>query len=411
MFCGFRPLKRRDFASQNHPQFHKERKLSLLRERAFAYTKAVVIKMKKEKSKARLKRVSEKKPRRMSLTLLFSLVVFIILLVAIGLAVLAVHILMWTGVIRSVDDDIDITYIALIMFAVSIFIGSVIVFFSSRIPLKPINNMINKMNSLAAGDFKARLEFGGALGYHPAIREITDSFNKMAAELQNTEMLRSDFVNNFSHEFKTPIVSIAGIAKLLKRGNISEEEKAKYLDAIEEESMRLSYMATNVLNLTKVENQTILTDLSSFNLSEQIRSAVLLLESKWSRKQIDLQLDFEEYTIEANEELLKQVWINLFDNAVKFAPVGGMVTLEISERADGYSVLVSNTESEIPKDKMDKIFNKFYQCDESHASEGNGIGLAIVKRIVDLHGGKINVTSEGGVTAFSVELPKAQSVA
>ena len=367
--------------------------------------------MKKEKSKARLKRVSEKKPRRMSLTLLFSLVVFIILLVAIGLAVLAVHILMWTGVIRSVDDDIDITYIALIMFAVSIFIGSVIVFFSSRIPLKPINNMINKMNSLAAGDFKARLEFGGALGYHPAFREITDSFNKMAAELQNTEMLRSDFVNNFSHEFKTPIVSIAGIAKLLKRGNISEEEKAKYLDAIEEESMRLSYMATNVLNLTKVENQTILTDLSSFNLSEQIRSAVLLLESKWSRKQIDLQLDFEEYTIEANEELLKQVWINLFDNAVKFAPVGGMVTLEISESADGYSVLVSNTESEIPKDKMDKIFNKFYQCDESHASEGNGIGLAIVKRIVDLHGGKITVTSEGGVTAFSVELPKAQSVA
>ena len=130
--------------------------------------------------------MSEKKPRRMSLTLLFSLVVFVILLVAIGLAVLAVHILMWTGVIRSVDDDIDITYIALIMFAVSIFIGSVIVFFSSRIPLKPINNMINKMNSLAAGDFKARLEFGGALGYHPAFREITDSFNKMAAELQNT---------------------------------------------------------------------------------------------------------------------------------------------------------------------------------------------------------------------------------
>jgi signal transduction histidine kinase len=222
-------------------------------------------------------------------------------------------------------------------------------------------------------------------------------------------MLRGDFINNFSHEFKTPIVSIAGFAKLLKRGNLTEEQRIAYLTSIEEESLRLSYMATNVLNLTKIENQTILTDVTSFNLSEQVRSAVLLLEAKWSEKNIDLQLDFDEYTIEGNEELLKQVWINLMDNAVKFSPRCGSVLLDIVKEGFTVKVTVSNTGPEIPEEKRDRIFSKFYQADESHATAGNGIGLAIVKRVVDLHGGAVEVTCKDGMTSFTVTLPMQQN--
>jgi len=183
----------------------------------------------------------------------------------------------------------------------------------------------------------------------------------------------------------------------------------QYLDAIEEESMRLSYMATNVLNMTKVENQTILSDVTRFNLSEQVRDVLLLLENNWTKKNIDLQLDFNEFEIEANEELLKQVWINLIDNAVKFAPRCGTVALDISEAGESIAVTVSNTGKDIDPEKVPKIFNKFYQADESHAGEGNGIGLAIVKRVVDLHGGKVTVKSQNGMTSFTVELPRRQS--
>ena len=182
--------------------------------------------------------------------------------------------------------------------------------------------------------------------------------------------------------------------------NLTEEQKTQYLIAIEEESMRLSYMATNILNMTKVENQEILTDVTKFNLSEQIRFAVLLLEEKWSKKNIELQLDFDEHMIEANEELLKQVWINLVDNAVKFAPRCATVGIDICATAQSYIVSVSNTGSDIPIEKQKRIFNKFYQADESHAQEGSGIGLAIVKKIVDLHNGWVSVKSGNGMTVF-----------
>ena len=201
------------------------------------------------------------------------------------------------GILIDVNGELPLTTVILFMSLVSMVLGGVIAFFSSRIPLKPINNLINKMNRLAAGDFKARLHFGNVLSSHSAFNEISTSFNKMAEELENTELLRNDFINNFSHEFKTPIVSITGFAGLLSKGNLTEEQKAVYIRSIEEESKRLAAMATNMLNLTKVENQTILTDISSFNLSEQIRSAVLLLEDRWTRKNIDLQPDFDEYII------------------------------------------------------------------------------------------------------------------
>ena len=343
---------------------------------------------------------------RTSLTIVVSLLVFCMLCAAIGLAVLGVYVLNWTGVMAGAVDEMGMGAIVLFMSVISLILGWVLVFLLIRIPLTPIHNLILRMNRLAKGDFKARIDGKGILSNHPTIREATRSFNKLAKELEHTDMLRSDFVNNFSHEFKTPIVSIAGFAKLLKRGNLTNEQRVAYLTSIEEESMRLSYMATNVLNLTKVENQTILTDVTPFNLSEQVRSAVLLLENKWVEKDIQLQLDFDEYIMEGNEELLKQVWINLIDNAVKFSPRGGEVILDVAEDRETVTVTISNTGPEIPPEKLDKIFNKFYQTDESHATEGNGIGLAIVRRVVDLHRGHASVTSQDGITTFAVHLPR-----
>jgi signal transduction histidine kinase len=355
------------------------------------------------------KNKTKKQSGRVSLTLLFAVVIFCVLLIAILLALGLVVLLIQLHVFKGVSEEIRMSNVLMVMALISLVMGAALVFIVSKISVNPIDKFVNGLNSLAAGNFKTRISYKGALANQSSVREVTDSFNKLARELENTEMLRSDFINNFSHEFKTPIVSIAGFAKLLQKGNLTEEQRMQYLNAIEEESMRLSYMATNILNMTKIENQEILTDVTRFNLSEQIRFAVLLMEEQWTKKNIELQLDFDEHEIEANEELLKQIWINLVGNAVKFAPRCATVAIDICATAQSFIVSVSNTGQDIPPEKQKKLFNKFYQADESHAQEGNGIGLAVVKKIVDLHGGWVSVKSEKGMTVFTVELPKIQT--
>ena len=348
---------------------------------------------------------AEERKSRFTLTLLFSGVVLLVLIINTILTGLLIYYLVYHGQLQLGDAELKAGSLVLNLLLWSIVIGAVLAALASRFPLKPVNKILNAINRLAAGDYTARLTFKGPISKTPPVREITNSFNLMATELQHTEELRSDFVNNFSHEFKTPIVSIAGFAKLLKRGNLPEERQKEYLDAIEEESMRLAQMATNVLNLTKVENQSILTDVRRFNLSEQLRTSMLLLESKWTKKHIELLLPSEEYYMSGNEELMKQVWINLFDNAIKFSPDYGTVEAQI--RLDGglCQVLVSNFGEAIPEESMGKIFNKFYQADESHAAEGNGVGLAVAKKIVDLHGGTVSALCRDGKTTFTVTFP------
>ena len=348
----------------------------------------------------------EEHKQRFALTMLVSVFVFAIIAGAAGIAIVVIALLLKLGVIISIDGQLNFRDAVLFLSLISMFMGFVITMLTSKISLKPFNRIIDQLNRLAKGDFKARIKFGKPIGNHPTFIEIEKSFNRAAEELEHTELLRSDFTNNFSHEFKTPIVSIAGFAKLLRHGNLTEEKKEEYLAIIEEESLQLSYMATNVLNLTKVENQTILTDVSTFNLSEQIRSAVLLLADKWSQKNLDMDIDFGEHMIYANEELLKQVWINLLDNAVKFSEENSKVTVEIMETEDKTLVAISNYGNDIPPESLARIFNKFYQADESHSSKGNGIGLAIVKKVCALHNGDVNVESKNGKTTFTVTLPR-----
>ena len=356
--------------------------------------------------KRRIELLTEQRKSRVSLTLMFSLIVFGVLLVSVGIAVLLAYIFAkfgWLDIGRP--ESLNPTSFLLFVVAVSVVVGFGIAMLVMKVPLRPVNYLITQMNRLAAGDFKVRLVFGKMVSSYPAFCEVRDSFNKMAEELEGAQMLRTDFINNFSHEFKTPIVSIAGFAKLLQKANLTEQQRAEYIDIIEEESRRLADMATNVLNLTKVENQTILTEVTAFNLSEQVRSCVLLLESKWRQKETVFALDFDEYTVRANEELLKQVFINLIDNAVKFSPRGGKVDVRIAQSDKLLSVSITNA-GEIPPADQKRIFNKFYQGDTSHSGEGNGVGLAIVKKVVELHGGSVLVASEEGNTTFTVLLPR-----
>ena len=350
---------------------------------------------------------------RLTLTLVISLFVFAALIIAMVIVGVVAVILLHVGVLHGSSETESLTIIVLSLIAASAVIGSVASWLTIRMPLGLVNRLVSGLDRLASGKFDTRIypekKYEQKLYEVRVMRVLTDSFNALASELENTELLRSDFINNFSHEFKTPIVSIAGFAKLLKRCNLPEEQRREYLDIIEEESLRLSAMATNVLNLTKVENQTILTDVTAYNLAEQLRTCVLLLEAKWEGKRIEPELNLEELSIEGNEELLKQVWINLLDNAVKFSPEDSAIQVEARETADGVAVSIQNHGPDIPPEALGRIFNKFYQADSSHATEGNGVGLAIVKRVVDLHGGSVQVTSAGGNTVFTVFLPQRKA--
>lgn len=341
-----------------------------------------------------------KEPPRIVLTLIFAIVVFIIMTITMSIVGGILVLLTQVGIVNF-NVDHDILTPTLSFGIASILIGTIVATIISSIPLRPVNKIINGMNKLAEGDYKTRIDLG-----HPSFaKEISNSFNTLASELGKTEMLRSDFINNFSHEFKTPIVSICGFAKLLQKESLSEERQKEYLGIIIDESTRLSDLATNVLNLTKVENQSILTDITFFNLSEQIRNCILMLENKWAKKNIAIVADFNEHTIDACEELLKQVWINLIDNAIKFTPMNGEIDVSIVKVESTVEILIKNNGPMMSQEEVTRVFDKFWQGDTSHASEGTGIGLSIAKRIVDLHNGTISVSSTQENTIFTVALP------
>lgn len=347
---------------------------------------------------------TQERSQRFTLTLFFSIVVFSAFIITLIITGLTVYLLVRFNLfVPDGQADLSSMTLILIMMGLSLIVGTIITVIVIRIPLTPVNSVLDGMRKLSLGDYKARINMG-YLGRHQLGYELIESFNLLASELESTETLRADFINNFSHEFKTPIVSIAGFAKLLKYGDLTDAQRAEYLNIIESESMRLSELATKVLNLTKIENQMILTELAEYNLSEQLRTCVLMLENKWEKKSIELELAFDEYSVLANKELMSHVWLNLIDNAIKFSPVKGCVEIRAGKNIDNIWVSVINEGPEISDNDRKKIFYEFYQADESHSREGNGIGLSVVKKIVELHNGKIEVESKGGKNTFTVYL-------
>ncbi len=228
----------------------------------------------------------------------------------------------------------------------------------------------------------------------------------MAAELGGLELFRKDFINNFSHEFKTPIVSIKGFARQLERDDLTERQRREYLDIIISESERLANMSGNVLLLSKLENQNIVTDKTRFQLDEQLRRCILLLEKSWTLKSLELDLELEETEFFGNEEMLQHVWVNLLGNAVKFSPQGGTLGVRLYREHGWAVVTVRDTGPGMDEVTRRRVFEKFYQGDTAHAVEGNGLGLSLVKRIVDLCQGTVEVDSVPGAgAAFTVRLP------
>lgn len=284
----------------------------------------------------------------------------------------------------------------------SILIGMLLTLLICRLALRPIHTIIQAIHDVSRGDFDTKLN----IEYPREFKELSQSFNQMTKELSGIEILRSDFINDFSHEFKTPMMSILGFAKMLKNDALSAAERNEYLDIIIDESLRLTTLSTNILNLSKVESMTLKSDFTTFHLSEQIREALVQLASRWEQKHIEFQLQLPEISICGNEPLLKQVWINLIDNAIKFSPEYSRIS--ISLLCNDHSVLFTIQDHGIgmSREVQEKIFNKFYQGDPSRASQGNGLGLSLVRQIITLHNGSVSVESspQKGST-FTVVLP------
>ena len=272
-----------------------------------------------------------------------------------------------------------------------------------RSKLKPINDLVRAMHDVSQGDFSVRVDTEDVSG---DMGQLVASFNDMASELGGLELFRKDFINNFSHEFKTPIVSIKGFARQLEREDLTEEQRREYLDIIISESDRLANMSGNVLLLSKLENQNIVTDRTVYRLDEQLRKCILLMEKQWTRKELDLDLDLDEVEFLGNEEMVQHVWVNLLSNAIKFSPQGGTLAVSLKSVGGRAEVRVRDQGPGMDAETRRRIFEKFYQGDTAHASEGNGLGLSLVKRIVDLCQGSVQVDSAPGQgSTFTVRLP------
>ena len=285
--------------------------------------------------------------------------------------------------------------------------GAAIAVGLSKIFVSPMMNLGDAMRKVAGGDFTVRLDCTSKIR---DVREVYGSFNTMVKELGNTETLQTDFVSNVSHEFKTPINAIEGYASLLQDSQLTDEQKNAYIDKIIFNTRRLSDLVGNILLLSKVNNQTISLKASTFRLDEQVRQSILALESKWEKKEIEFDIDLDEIEYTGYENLLSHVWLNLIDNAVKFSPQNGQIRIRLKQLAGSVTFSIWDNGLSIPEADIGRIFNKFYQGDNSHASEGNGLGLALVRKIVAAAHGTINVTSsEDAGTEFVVALPNSSS--
>lgn len=285
----------------------------------------------------------------------------------------------------------------------SVIIGIVVTKYITNAYFDPITKLADSMKTVAGGNFKVEAKTESKIS---DVQEIYDSFNMMVRELAATETLQTDFISNVSHEFKTPINAIEGYASLLQEHGQTEAERQVWVDKILFNTSRLSALAGNMLLLSKLTNQSIMPQRSMFRLDEQVRQAILALESKWTAKEIDFDVELDEINYCGYDALLIHVWINLIDNAVKFDPHGGLVRLRLRKSDEGVVFTVEDDGPGIPQEETERIFNKFYRSESQRASEGNGLGLALVKQIVELSGGTVSIENlpEAG-SRFTVTLP------
>ena len=290
---------------------------------------------------------------------------------------------------------------ALLAFS-TIIIGEIVMRLASKKMLKPIQQITEATQKVASGNFNVELK----TERKDEIGELTENFNKMVKDLKSIECLQKEFIDNVSHEIKTPITSIQGFSQLLEDDSITNEERKEYCEIIKEESNRLLNLSTNILKLSKLQNQNEIVNKKQVDVAEQLRKAVALLEPKWKEKEITFNVSLDEKYFYGDEELLFQVWINLIDNAIKFSNLKGKIDVVLKQKNQTIEVQIKDHGTGMSEEEKDRIFKRFYQIDKSHSEQGSGLGLAIAKRIVDLSGGTITVNSKENVgTTMIVSLP------
>lgn len=271
---------------------------------------------------------------------------------------------------------------------------------------RPLKAILKATKKISGGDFSVRIPERNNPILYNEFDEIVKNLNIMAKELSSVETLRMDFISNVSHELKTPLAVIQNYATILQDKNISEEKRLEYDSAIISASRHLTSLITNILKLNKLENQQIFPHKKEFDLSEQLAESLLEFESLWEKNQINIETEIEDgIKVFSDAELLSLVWNNLLSNAFKFTKSGGTVKVSLQKDENGTCVTVSDTGCGMSKETKKHIFEKFYQGDASHATKGNGLGLALVKRVCDITGAKISVKSEEGKgSEFKVEI-------
>ncbi|MGI6701928.1 MAG: ATP-binding protein [Christensenellales bacterium] len=297
----------------------------------------------------------------------------------------------------------------IISIIITVSVAVLIIFMGIGSIMKPVIKMSTAARKVAQGDYGVRLE---ERKNKDALGQLIDDFNYMCKKLSETELMRKDFVSSISHEFKTPIQTVHGYARLIKEETGNKEHK-EYLDRIILETERLSTLSANILTINGLNQMIDLGELQCFSFDEQIRQCILILESKWSKKNIQLNIELDKTIILAKQDMIVQVVINILDNAIKFTPDGGRIDISLKKSEEFAVFSVSDSGRGIDPEEKDKIFEKFYKCDPSRNTSGNGLGLSIVKKILDLHGFNIEVSDNiKGGAIFTVYLklcPKGQA--
>lgn len=329
---------------------------------------------------------------RTRMTLYVAAEQFTCLLIALGLAALLFY-------LTDIDSIFIIFLIALVF---CLIIGAIVTIFFSKWFFNPIKKLRIAMGKVADGDFSVRLQTKSS---SKEIQEVYSGFNLMAHELTSTEILQSDFVSNVSHEFKTPINAIEGYTTLLQGCDNLDEEHQQYVEKILFNTKRLSTLVGNILLLSKIENQAIQTHQSTFRLDEQIRQSIVALEPSWTKKDIELDVDLEDIVYTGSENLLHHVWNNLIGNAIKFNPQFGLLKVSLKKMDKNIVFTVTDSGPGLSEEAMKHLFDKFYQGDTARKEEGNGLGLALVKRILTIVDGEISAENlSGGGCTFTVRL-------
>lgn len=300
--------------------------------------------------------------------------------------------------------------IGLLICCLSILSGGSMLWFASGHFTKPIEEIGDAVKKVANGDFTVHIDKKANrlchYEVHNEIDELAKSFNTMTAELNSMDYMRKEFMSSVSHEFKTPVAAITGFTEILMENVLSLEEQQEYLLFVNKESLRLSRLCENMLCMSRLDHQQIIQKKDKVRVDEQLRKCIILLSEKWTDKSRNYELDLGSLEIQSDADLLMQIWANLIDNAIKYSPENSTIFIIGKIKEDSLIVTVQDEGYGISREQQSRIFEKFYQCDESHKKHGSGLGLSIVKRIIELLGGTITCISEKGErTTMEVNIP------